>query len=196
MTCIWHYLQWLTRHHWCLTFSQYACTIACRVLSDLAHGPNKPTVAIIGEYSASYCAGALISTCFRAKISGSDKNVVDYLCPGLILLYLHLPTFCIYLHSWQMWKQEIAEKAAWRLRKDALGMSSAMEYLCFAHWLYIVCLYTCCTFTALYWCHVLTVLLYQCSLYWTSVLSEDGVVLLIVPNFQQHSVGVWTSLPS
>ena len=47
----------------------------CRGLSDLGIGPNKPTATIIGEYSASYHHGALISTWFRARISGSDQNL-------------------------------------------------------------------------------------------------------------------------
>ena len=34
---------------------------ACQGLSDLGNGPNKPTTTIIGEYSASYHHGALIS---------------------------------------------------------------------------------------------------------------------------------------
>ena len=47
----------------------------CNGLSALGNGPNKPTATIIGEYSASYCDGALISTWFSARISRSDKNL-------------------------------------------------------------------------------------------------------------------------
>ena len=43
--------------------------------SDLGNGPNQPTATIIGEYSASYLDGALISTWFRVRISGSDQNL-------------------------------------------------------------------------------------------------------------------------
>ena len=49
----------------------------CKVLSDLGNGPNKPTVTIIGEYIASHHCGALISTWFRVRISGSDKNLAE-----------------------------------------------------------------------------------------------------------------------
>jgi len=34
--------------------------VACRGLSDLGNGPNKPTATTIGEYSASWHHGALI----------------------------------------------------------------------------------------------------------------------------------------
>ena len=36
------------------------CIVACKGLSDLGNGPNKPTATIIGEYSASSHDGALI----------------------------------------------------------------------------------------------------------------------------------------
>ena len=49
--------------------------VGCEGLSDLNHGPNQPTATIIGEYSASYHHGALISTLVRARISGSDQNL-------------------------------------------------------------------------------------------------------------------------
>ena len=48
-------------------------------LSDLGHGPNKPTATIIGEYSASLQDGALILSLVRARISGSDKNLAQFL---------------------------------------------------------------------------------------------------------------------
>ena len=56
-------------HHWCLTCSHVAICHACKGLLDLANGPNQPTATIIGEYSASYHDGALISTWFRVRIS-------------------------------------------------------------------------------------------------------------------------------
>ena len=49
--------------------------VACEGLSDLGHGPNQPTATIIGEHSASYYDGALTSTWFRVRISGSDQNL-------------------------------------------------------------------------------------------------------------------------
>ena len=36
--------------------------VACKGLSDLGNGPNKPTATIIGGYSASLQDGALILT--------------------------------------------------------------------------------------------------------------------------------------
>ena len=42
-------------------------------MSDLGNGPNKPTATIIGEYSAPYHDGALISTRFRAKFQDLTK---------------------------------------------------------------------------------------------------------------------------
>ena len=44
----------------------------CKGLSDLGNGPNKPTVTIIGEYSASYHDGALIFTLVNRSISESS----------------------------------------------------------------------------------------------------------------------------
>ena len=46
------------------------------MLPDLGHGPNKPTVTIIGEYSASYHDAALISQCgvHGARISELNKG--------------------------------------------------------------------------------------------------------------------------
>ena len=51
--------------------------VACKWLSDLGHGPNKPTATIIGEYrySASYHHDALIFSLVRVRISESDKNL-------------------------------------------------------------------------------------------------------------------------
>ena len=46
--------------------------VACKGLSDLANGPNKPIVAIIGEYTASLQGAALILSLVRARNSGSD----------------------------------------------------------------------------------------------------------------------------
>ena len=48
--------------------------VACKGLSDLGNGPNKPTATIIGEYSASLQGGALILSLVKARNSGSDKN--------------------------------------------------------------------------------------------------------------------------
>ena len=48
--------------------------VAGEVLSDLGNGPNQPTATTIGEYSASYHDGALTSTWFRARISGSQSQ--------------------------------------------------------------------------------------------------------------------------
>ena len=47
------------------------CSAACQGLSDLCNGPNKPTVAIFGEYSASLQGAALILSLVRARNSGS-----------------------------------------------------------------------------------------------------------------------------
>ena len=49
--------------------------VACEGLSDPGNGRNQPTATIIDEYSASYHDGALTSTWFRARISGSDQNL-------------------------------------------------------------------------------------------------------------------------
>ena len=49
--------------------------VACKGLSDLGDGPNKPTASIIGEYSASLQGGALILSLVRARNSGSEKNL-------------------------------------------------------------------------------------------------------------------------
>ena len=47
---------------------------ACKGLSDLGNGPNKPTATIIGECSASLQDAALVFTLVRARISDSYKN--------------------------------------------------------------------------------------------------------------------------
>ena len=53
--------------------------VACEGFSDLDIGPNQPTATIIGEYSASYHDGAVLtSTWFRARISDSDKNLATF----------------------------------------------------------------------------------------------------------------------
>ena len=49
----------------------------CQGMSDLANGPNKPTVAIIGECSASLQGAALILSLVRARKSGSDKSLAS-----------------------------------------------------------------------------------------------------------------------
>ena len=54
--------------------------VACKGLSDLGNGPNKPTVTIIGEFSASLQGAALVFTLVRARISDSDKkNLATFL---------------------------------------------------------------------------------------------------------------------
>ena len=53
--------------------------VACKGLSDLDIGPNKPTATIIGEYSALCHHGALVFTLVRARISDSDKNLATFL---------------------------------------------------------------------------------------------------------------------
>ena len=53
--------------------------VACKGLSDLGNGPNKPTATIIGEYSASLQDAALVFTLVRARISDSDKNLATFL---------------------------------------------------------------------------------------------------------------------
>ena len=59
--------------------------VACKGLSDLGNGPNKPTATIIGcEYSASLQGGALILSLVRARNSGSDKNLVPHLWQHII----------------------------------------------------------------------------------------------------------------
>ena len=52
--------------------------VACGGMTDLGNGPNKPTATIIGEYSTSYHDGALTSTWFRVRISGSDQNLAKH----------------------------------------------------------------------------------------------------------------------
>ena len=52
--------------------------VACKGLSDLGNGPNKPTATIIGEYSASLRDAALVFTLVRARISDSDKNLAHF----------------------------------------------------------------------------------------------------------------------
>ena len=53
--------------------------VACKWLSDLGNGPNKPTATIIGEFSASLQDAALVFTLVRARISDSDKNLATFL---------------------------------------------------------------------------------------------------------------------
>ena len=53
--------------------------VACKGLSDLGNGPNKPTATIIGEYSASLQDAALILSLVRVRISDSDKNLATFL---------------------------------------------------------------------------------------------------------------------
>ena len=53
--------------------------VACKGLSDLGNGPNKPTVTIICEFSASLQDAALVFTLVRARISDSDKNLATFL---------------------------------------------------------------------------------------------------------------------
>ena len=54
--------------------------VACKGLSDLGNGPNKPTATIIGEFSASLQDAALLFTLVRARIiSDSDKNLATFL---------------------------------------------------------------------------------------------------------------------
>ena len=53
--------------------------VACKGLSDLGDGSNKPTVTIIGEYSALLQDAALVLTLVRARISDSDKNLATFL---------------------------------------------------------------------------------------------------------------------
>ena len=66
-----------------LTFWRYIIDVwhvhssytTCEGMSDLGDGPNKPSASIIGEYYAPYHDGALTSTWFRVRISGSDQNL-------------------------------------------------------------------------------------------------------------------------
>ena len=51
---------------------------ACKGVSDLGNGPNKPTATIIGEYSASYHDGALIFTLSRREIQDLTKIWLDF----------------------------------------------------------------------------------------------------------------------
>ena len=54
--------------------------VACKGLSDLGNGPNKPTATIIGEYSASLQDAALVFNVVRARISDpADKNLATFL---------------------------------------------------------------------------------------------------------------------
>ena len=68
----------LTTHHSCLASSQ-CVYIACKELSDLGNGPNKPTPTIIGECSASWQDSALVFTLVRERISDSDKNLTHHI---------------------------------------------------------------------------------------------------------------------
>ena len=61
----------LTTHHidvWHLPIVY----VACKRGSDLGHGPNKPTVTIIGVYSASCHHGALI---YPLEVGGEFQNL-------------------------------------------------------------------------------------------------------------------------
>ena len=53
--------------------------VACKGLSDLGNGPNKPTATIIGEYSASSHLDALVFTLDVGRFSDSDKNLATFL---------------------------------------------------------------------------------------------------------------------
>ena len=53
--------------------------VACKGLSDLGNGPNKPTATIIGECSASLQDAALVFTLVGVRISDSDKNLATFL---------------------------------------------------------------------------------------------------------------------
>ena len=53
--------------------------VACKGMSDLGNGPNKPTATIIGEYSASLQDAALVFTIVMAIISDYDKNLTTFL---------------------------------------------------------------------------------------------------------------------
>ena len=53
--------------------------VACRGLSDVGNGPNKPNTTTIGEYSASWHHGALIFTLVGARFSESAKNLTRFL---------------------------------------------------------------------------------------------------------------------
>ena len=65
----------LTLPHIIDVWHDHSGWVTCKGLSDLGIGPNKPTVTIIGEFSAPYCDGALMFTLIKARISGSDKNL-------------------------------------------------------------------------------------------------------------------------
>ena len=53
--------------------------VACKGVSDLSNGPNKPTATIIGEYSASLQDAALVLTLDIVIFSDSDKNLATFL---------------------------------------------------------------------------------------------------------------------
>ena len=59
-------------------FPKCVC-VACKGLSDLGNGPNKPTATIIGEFSASLQDAALVFTLVGVRISDSDKNLATFL---------------------------------------------------------------------------------------------------------------------
>ena len=63
-------------------------------LSDLGHGPNKPTATIIGEYTASYHHGALTFTLIRARIPGCVKNLATFLATHHIDVW-HVPSLYV-----------------------------------------------------------------------------------------------------
>ena len=65
--------------------------VACKGLSDLGDGPNKPTATIIGEYSAPCHHGALVFTLVRVRFSDSDKNLATFLTTHIIDVW-HLPS--------------------------------------------------------------------------------------------------------
>ena len=64
--------------------------VACKGLSDLGNGPNKPTATIVGECSASLQDAALVFTLVRARISDSDKNLATFF--DYIIDAWHLPS--------------------------------------------------------------------------------------------------------
>ena len=74
LTKIWLHFWWHIIDVWHLP-SVY---VACKGLSDLSNGPNKPTATIIGEYGASCHHGALVFTLVRASISDSDQNLATF----------------------------------------------------------------------------------------------------------------------
>ena len=66
--------------------------VACKGLSDLDNGHNKPTATNFCEYSASLQDAALVFTLVRARISASDKKIWLHFLPHIIDVWHLIPS--------------------------------------------------------------------------------------------------------